>query len=294
MIPRVLCRACGSEIELLDKFCSKCGTKVEWGESLAAPALPTQEKPGSSGDAGRSCPLCGNENPAGAFNCKSCGAKLTSFSHSTRNQGRKSHNESSPDSKTLPLKTLQSWKFTVGLGILLVAVVVILKTEHANEPPSMPALSPNAAEMVKKIESLQKIVDADPKNAETTLQLANLLHDVKALPRSITMYERYLELNPSNPDARVDLGISYFEMSVGDSTRRDEFLEAAKEEMEKALTYSPKHQLAHFNLGIVYLHNGDMEKANEWFKKCIAIDPNSETGRKAQQLISQHSFNNPS
>jgi tetratricopeptide (TPR) repeat protein len=124
--------------------------------------------------------------------------------------------------------------------------------------------------------------------------LANRLHDARAFPGAVSMYERYLKLNPSNPDARVDLGISYFELALGDSLRREEYFGLARKEMQQALQYAPSHQLAHFNLGIVSLHTGDMMGANEWFRKCVKIDPNSEIGKKAQTLINQHSFQQPS
>lgn len=210
-------------------------------------------------------------------------------------QPAKQREQSTKTPKVYPLKALQSWKVTAGFAIVLIVVVIVLKTNREKDAkPTTQNLSPNASEMVKEIESLQKVVDANPKDEQATLRLANLLHDVKALPRAAMMYERYLEMNPSNPDARVDLGISYFELSLSDSTKREEYTESAKREIEKAITYAPKHQLAYFNLGIVCLHSGDMENALSWFKKCVGIDPNSETGRRAQQFLNQHSLTNPS
>jgi lipoprotein NlpI len=63
--------------------------------------------------------------------------------------------------------------------------------------------------------------------------------------------------------------------------------------MQKAISYAPKHQLAYFNLGIVTLQGGDMQGSQEWFAKCIAIDSTTESARRAQQLMQQHSFTNP-
>jgi predicted TPR repeat methyltransferase len=78
---------------------------------------------------------------------------------------------------------------------------------------------------------------------------------------------------------------------MADSEHRDQYFGEASREMQKALTYAPKHQLACFNLGMVSLHSGDMTKAREWFGKCVEINPTSESGQRAQQLINQ--FNHP-
>ena len=238
------------------------------------------------------CHLCGQRNAIGAASCESCGAALTSSSVQHPRIEKDKH--SAKPLNSTPLRLLQSWRLTVGLAIILVAVVVILKNTRGDNPHSQAGVSPNAASLIQEIESLQKTVDANPGDATSMLRLANLLHDVKFFPKAITTYERYLQLNPSNADARVDLGTSYFELSFTDSTRGTEFLQLAKGEMEKALSYAPKHQLAHFNLGIVSLYRGNIDDANDWFKKCIKINPNSETARRAQQLINQHTFNNPS
>src|SRR3989442_11937872 len=91
--------------------------------------------------------------------------------------------------------------------------------------------------MVKEMQSLQKAVEANPRDARSVLQLANLYHDVRLFPKAIAMYERYIEIDPSNADARVDLGTSYFEMSFEDTSRRGEYLTPARGANENALTF---------------------------------------------------------
>jgi tetratricopeptide (TPR) repeat protein len=143
------------------------------------------------------------------------------------------------------------------------------------------AVSPT---LVQDIEQLRKRVDSDSTDTGTMLRLANLLHDGKFMDQAIIYYRKYLALNEKDPDARVDLGICYFEH--GDKGR-------AIAEMKKALAYAPKHQLALFNLGIVNLSSGNLEEAAEWFRKCIDVAPGTETARRAQELISQHSGSSP-
>ena len=55
------------------------------------------------------------------------------------------------------------------------------------------------------------------------------------------------------------------------------------------MKHDPKHVAAHFNLGIVSLQAGKVKEANEWFKKTIALAPNTEMGQKAKQILEQHS-----
>jgi tetratricopeptide (TPR) repeat protein len=69
--------------------------------------------------------------------------------------------------------------------------------------------------------------------------------------------------------------------NLGDNT-------TAISEMETALKYNPKHQIAHLNLGIVNLAARNIEASKEWFKKTAELDPNSEAGKRAQELLNSH------
>ncbi|MBI1804443.1 MAG: tetratricopeptide repeat protein [Ignavibacteriae bacterium] len=237
--------------------------------------------------------MCGHVNSAAAISCESCGAALANALQSRSQELRKASTPSR-SIPSAPLQFFQSWKLTVILALVLIAVLVFLRTTRDTNPHTVAGLSPTEQQLIQEIEALRKHVDANPQDSIATLRLANLLHDRGFIDQAIIMYERYLEMNPSNADARVDLGTSYFKMSFADTTRSAEYLETAKQEMMKALSYSPRHQLAFFNLGIINFHTGDVKEAREWFQKCIAVDPNSESGKKAQQFLNQHSINNPS
>jgi tetratricopeptide (TPR) repeat protein len=110
------------------------------------------------------------------------------------------------------------------------------------------------------------------------------LHDGLFYEKAIPYYKIFLAKNPGDANARVDLGICYKELG--------NFSEA-KKEMKEALKYVPKHLYAIFNLGIVCLSEGNLNEANEWFKKTVALDPTSEVGKRAQQLLTQHNSQTP-
>ena len=112
------------------------------------------------------------------------------------------------------------------------------------------------------------------------LTLANACQDGRFFDKAIAHYKRYLEKNPKDANARVDLGVCYYESGNSDE---------AQNQMLTALKYDPKHVSAHFNLGIVNLSARRIQEANGWFKKTIALSPNSEMGQKAKQILEQHS-----
>src|SRR5262245_12896954 len=60
-----------------------------------------------------------------------------------------------------------------------------------------------------RVQSLTTVIKNDPKNAQAVVQLANTYFDAERYEDAIKWYEQGLGLDPNNPDARTDLGISY-------------------------------------------------------------------------------------
>jgi Tfp pilus assembly protein PilF len=176
------------------------------------------------------------------------------------------------------------------LGVLVIFVVGMELFSGREQPQVAQQAAPGAQQMqmpaanlqiAAQITDLEKQVAANPTDYKTMLSLANLAHDGRFYDKAITYYRRYLEKNPKDPNARVDLGICYFE------TDR---LGEAETEMKTALKHDPKHVQAHFNLGIVTLKARKFQESNEWFRKTIAVaPPNSEMGQQAKQFLDQHS-----
>jgi cytochrome c-type biogenesis protein CcmH/NrfG len=241
---------------------------------------------------GRTCPGCGTSNPADAEFCKSCGSRLQGSKK--RQQGKpaqRSDKKREAGKKPAESSPLFSPKVIFGfLGILVIFVVAMELFSGGEKPQVAQQAAPGAQQMQMpaanlqvgaQITELEKQVAANPTDYKTMLSLANLAHDGRFYDKAIAYYKRYLEKNPKDPNARVDLGICYFE------TDR---LSEAETEMKTALKYDPKHVQAHFNLGIVTLKARKFQESNEWFKKTVAVaPPNSEMGQQAKQFIDQHS-----
>jgi len=144
-----------------------------------------------------------------------------------------------------------------------------------------------------EMERLQKMVEEYPDDDESLLRLANLLQDhsredVNYLVRAITTYQKYLSRNPGNENARVDLGICFFEMSRTDTVHGTVLLDRAILEIGTVAEANPRHQAAAFNLGIITLNAGKTEEAAEWFERTMEIDPSSDLGARARRLLEQH------
>lgn len=187
------------------------------------------------------------------------------------------------------------------MGVVVVGLVIFFAYLELNreQPVAKPVvqevLPAQSAAMMKEIDQLQQTVDASPKDDASLIRLANKLHDAamsnpNLLTRAIDTYAKYLKLKPNDPNARVDLGICYFEMARVDTNNGASLFSRAIQEMETAIRANPDHQPAAFNLGIVNLNAGNLEKSTEWFTRAVKINPNSDLGKKAQQLVEQHSF----
>ncbi len=72
------------------------------------------------------------------------------------------------------------------------------------------------------------------------------------------------------------MGVCYFELK-----RYDKSIEVIK----SALEINPKHQIANFNLGIVNFANNNIMEARKWWSNAVEIDPNSNIGKKAEELL---------
>jgi tetratricopeptide (TPR) repeat protein len=284
MKPRVLCAECGAEINLGDKNCAGCGTTIEW------PANFELEESGASPAGPRTCNRCGTENAADASFCSSCGVKLQGAGKQQAKSSRQSaKQEKGRDSrKKEPESTpLFSWKVIFGfLGVVAILVIVFEVFSSREQAPvqQQPAASqmPTAnIQLAGQISEMEKQVAANPADMQSVLKLANICQDGRFFDKAITYYKRFLEKNPKDANARVDLGICHFEKGE---------LDEAQKQMQLALKYEPKHVQGHFNLGIVNLRAGHIQEANEWFKKTIALaPPNSDIGQQAKQFLEQHS-----
>ncbi|NCQ17433.1 MAG: hypothetical protein COZ80_00620 [Ignavibacteria bacterium CG_4_8_14_3_um_filter_37_9] len=306
------CPSCHANIEEKFKFCPNCGTPFE--------ILKTDEKVESTSEQ-IICSACGEENERDASFCVSCGVNLGNEKTEVRKTVRvisEPTSSATPQIKTQKRGDYQTRKHPINSkkvkqeysqknskpknsqdfdtkkialvfsGILIFALVILFFSGVFDEPKisseNLPGgnLQQNSGidlASIAKINQLDAQLKAEPENFNLVIQLAHLRNDSGFKEEAIKLYTKYLEKFPQSPDVLVDMGVCYFELQNYDK---------AIPAMENAIKINPRHQIAHMNLGIVNLAKGNIEKSKEWLQKAVDLDPNSEIGRKAKELLTSH------
>ena len=280
-VAKLVCGDCGGALAQSDVRCQSCGASIE---REAAPA-------GES-----ACSVCGQSNVPGTEFCRSCGARLAGRPSRRTGRGQKPAKETRrPDGAAV--KNVGLWQVISGVAVIaLLSYLVYMQIggEKSSAPPppaaagGMPPLSGIGIQPVD-LKPLEDAVRMRPSDAGAQLMLANALHDNRMLSRAVDAYGKYLGMRPKDPDARTDLGICYFQMAQADSVNRESLLRQAVKAMQEAFNSAPRpHQPSAFNLGVVYLHLSELEESNKWFRKAVEINPESDLGKRAQNMITQH------
>ena len=129
--------------------------------------------------------------------------------------------------------------------------------------------------------------------------------------KAITAFQSALELDPSYPGARLNMGIAQFKLQSYDSAiktfqqilKKDPEDSAAliflglslqgQEQYEKSIGYFEKagyldpdfYQLSLFNIGKAHSHLGNFKQATENWNQAIKVDPASEIAAGAKALL---------
>jgi tetratricopeptide (TPR) repeat protein len=242
------------------------------------------------------CPECGiNLNKNYTF-CPNCGYELTQVRveltkiNSFASKGGKitkvvKEKPQIPDSaKNLRLNKL----LTIVAGLILLVGITLFTSGIFDMPKKIeiaqiPAVNNQNQNVdlnrTNDIKVLEDKLSANPDDSQALLQLANLQLDSGMFELAILNYKKYLAKLPSDVDARVDMGVCYFNLKNYDE---------AIVVMSKAIQYNPKHQLAYINLGIVNMSAGNTDEAKKNWQKAFDLNPGSENGIKAKELLESH------
>jgi Tfp pilus assembly protein PilF/predicted RNA-binding Zn-ribbon protein involved in translation (DUF1610 family) len=286
------CAECGFKIEGEFKFCPNCGNKIY---------LETTSSDKSKNESTELliCKNCGEGNSIDNSVCFSCGIPLSGNKNKgqsrpkqdvKKNDRKKSTSENFSNSKNVNKeeKVLDNKKILmISSAIVVVFVFALVASgvfdsgvkENVSQMNNQTSNSSVNLANLEDITQLENKVSANPNDLESTLHLAHLQQDAGLSEKAIMNYNKYLIKFPENADARVDMAICFY--NLGDYT-------TAISEMETAIKYQPKHQIAYLNLGIVNLAAQNIEASKAWFKKTAELDPNTEAGKRAQELLNSH------
>ncbi len=230
------------------------------------------------------CNECGYKFEKEYKFCPECGTKVFG-SKNSKSKNVESKVATDGD-KTLDPKVL--YGILIG-GFAVIAIIILTSGVLDSAPVNTSVMNQNQVapntnsgvnlNNMQMINDLEVKIKQNPEDYKSLLELAHLKNDSGLFEAAIQNYKTYLDKNPKDADARVDMGVCYFNL-------RD-YPNAIKE-METALTYVPNHQIAHLNLGVVNLSAGNIEKSKEWLKKAYDLNPTSEVGKKAEQLLNNH------
>jgi tetratricopeptide (TPR) repeat protein len=148
----------------------------------------------------------------------------------------------------------------------------------ANQPAGGSTVQQQAPPLDEgRVQTLNTILQSDPKNVSATVQLGNAYFDAERWGDAIKWYERALELDPKNADASTDLGVSYYY-----SNKPDEALA----QFERSLAISPTHIKTLLNKGIVLAFGKqDLKAAAAEWQKVVELSPDSPEGQAARRAL---------
>jgi tetratricopeptide (TPR) repeat protein len=231
------------------------------------------------------CNQCGAKLDSNYKFCPECGAKI-SGSKNYKQSKKENNTTSSSEGKNLNPKVLYGILIS---GFALIAIIIIASgVLETNTPVNQPMMqnnqqmgSGNSVNLnnMQMMNDLEEKVKQNPEDYKSLLELAHLQNDSGLFNAAIKNYKTYLAKFPKDSDARVDMGVCYFNLN--------DFTNAIKE-METALKYVPNHQIAMLNLGVVNLSAGNIAKSKEWLQKAYDANPNNEIGQRAEQLLKNH------
>ncbi len=282
-VAKLVCGDCGGALVQSDVRCQSCGASIE------REAAPAQQA---------ACSVCGQSNAPGTQFCRSCGARLAGRPSKRPGKTQKSAKQSGkPDGTTV--KNVGAWQIISAVAVIALLSYLVYMQISGEKSSMAPAASSGTTQGMSPLSGigmqpvdlkpLEDAVLARPSDAGAQLMLANALHDNRMLSRAVESYGKYLKMRPKDPDARTDLGICYFQMAQADSVHRESLLHEALTAMEEAFNSAPQpHQPSAFNLGVVYLHLSELEESNKWFRKAVEINRESDLGKRAQNMITQH------
>jgi ribosomal protein L40E len=277
----ITCGQCGHRLSLRDTVCPQCKSPVEF--AAVVPRDPAV------------CASCGQKNDPEADYCQSCGVRL-GVGPATRPKSPKGSKLGGKPQE--PGQKKDPWPY-IALVAIVALVAVVVYTEWDTKPPAAappssasqaPAAMPAAPKISpKEIEQAREAADANPRDASLRLRLANMQQDAGMFTPAIENYRKYLTVQPDSPDARVDLGVCYYNLGLSDTAHAMAHFTLAVKEMRTAIQRNPAHQPAAFNLGIVFLQMGEFDSSNAWFRRTAGINAQTDLGSRATKILEQHS-----
>jgi cytochrome c-type biogenesis protein CcmH/NrfG len=154
----------------------------------------------------------------------------------------------------------------------VVAAAASAPTPAQPPDPQRPAPEPLDA---SRVAALQQQAAAEPTNGQVRSDLGNMYFDAQRYSDAAQWYEASLKLDPRDVNVSTDLAVCYYQMNDVDR---------ALSQLDHSLSIDPRHLKTLFNQGLIRAFGKqDLAGAAESWQKVVAIAPNSEEAKHAQQ-----------
>jgi len=118
----------------------------------------------------------------------------------------------------------------------------------------------------------QKVLDADPKNVDAQVLLANSLAGLKDLDGAVAELGEAIQLNPDRSETYANLG----QIELGRGRR-----EAAENAFKRAVELAPKSAMAHMALGTFYWSTSQWAPAEQELSQALTVEPDNALAQRA-------------
>jgi len=94
---------------------------------------------------------------------------------------------------------------------------------------------------------------------------------------AVEYFKKAVELDPEFPTARLYLATAYMSQYIpgADSPENKQYAQSALEQFQQVLAKDPKNLLATQSIANIYFQQKDWDKAEEWNKKVVELDPSN-------------------
>jgi cytochrome c-type biogenesis protein CcmH/NrfG len=153
-----------------------------------------------------------------------------------------------------------------------VAAPVAQAAPAQQPPPTPPQPVPIDPERVKALEG---VAAKNPSDPQARVQLGNMFFDAEQYAQAITWYEQAIKINPGDPNVSTDLGVAYYYTNQPDR---------ALAQFEHSLKVDPGHIKTLLNVGIVRAFGKqDLPGAARAWQQVVDLAPNSPEGQAARK-----------
>jgi cytochrome c-type biogenesis protein CcmH/NrfG len=188
----------------------------------------------------------------------------------------------------IPAMSLSSRTFRLTLAAAAAVAVFVALTAaiHLKDTPSPAVSKAPAAESAQapvagvdsrhEAMALESQLQKKPNHVPILTRLAQIARENGKPAEAIPYLRKIIQLEPKNTEARLELGRNLYD--TGDVT-------GAMEQTNQILNGDPKNVDALYNMGAIYANSSKPEVARDYWKRAVASDPSSDSGKRAAQSL---------